>query len=160
MAFSCHWIQHFSAESAALYVSGRRRVTHNIIVLESSPGSGHFLSLLHHEDRQIGGAYLLLSTRSSLLSPCEAMSFASYADESELKKLDSSVKKNTNLVKKLKQITDEVRASLLEEIRRTNQTKYVSEAVAAIAEANHKPKDLPATVQVRFPALFSCLPLA
>ena len=70
------------------------------------------------------------------------------ADESELKKLDSGVKKNTTLVKKLRQVTEDIKTSLLEEIRRTNQTKYVDEAVAAFVESNFKAKDLPAILQV------------
>ena len=45
------------------------------------------------------------------------------ADDSALKKLDSSVKRNTALVKKLRQANEETRESLLEEVRRTNQSK-------------------------------------
>lgn len=48
---------------------------------------------------------------------------SSREDENELKKLDSSVKRNTALVKKLKSTSEDTKDSLLEEIRKTNQSK-------------------------------------
>lgn len=73
------------------------------------------------------------------------------AEENQLKKLDSSVKRNTALVKKLRQVTEENKDAILDDIRKVNQTKYVSEAVASLAEAPIKTKDVAAVVQVKYP---------
>ena len=70
------------------------------------------------------------------------------AGDSESKTLDSSVKRNSALIKKLRQLSEETKESLLLDILKTNQSKYVSEAVAAITEANVKSKDINAAVQV------------
>ena len=45
------------------------------------------------------------------------------AGEVDLRKLDSSVKRNSALVKKLRQVGDESRQTLLEDIAKTNQSK-------------------------------------
>jgi regulator of nonsense transcripts 2 len=45
--------------------------------------------------------------------------------ESDLRKLDASVKRNTALIKKLRGISEESRAGLLEDILRTNQSKVM-----------------------------------
>jgi len=45
------------------------------------------------------------------------------ADEGVLKKLDSSVKRNTALIKKVRQVNEDTREGLLDDIRRTNQSK-------------------------------------
>lgn len=68
--------------------------------------------------------------------------------EEEMKRLDSSVKRNTALIKKLRQVTEDNYKGILEDIRKVNQSKYVSEAVAAIAEAPLRASDIPAAVQV------------
>ncbi|KAK9907680.1 hypothetical protein WJX75_008040 [Coccomyxa subellipsoidea] len=68
--------------------------------------------------------------------------------DSDLRKLDASVKRNTALIKRLRSLSEESKAGLLEEITRTNQSKYVSEAVIAISEANVKTKDIAAAVEV------------
>lgn len=47
----------------------------------------------------------------------------SLADEDSLKQRDSSIKRNTTLVKKLRAITDEGRESLLKELKTTNTSK-------------------------------------
>ncbi len=43
--------------------------------------------------------------------------------DADIKKLDASVKRNTSLIKKLRNITEDNAASLLEEIARTMQSK-------------------------------------
>lgn len=43
--------------------------------------------------------------------------------ELDLKKLDASVKRNTALIKRLRNITEDSAASLLDDIARTNQSK-------------------------------------
>ncbi|PKA55497.1 Regulator of nonsense transcripts UPF2 [Apostasia shenzhenica] len=65
-----------------------------------------------------------------------------------LRTLDSSIKRNTALIKKLKQINEEQREGLIEEIRNVNLSRFVSEAVAAICEAKLKSSDIQAAVQV------------
>ena len=64
------------------------------------------------------------------------------------KALDSSVKRNSALIKKLRQLSEESKESLLSDIQKTNQSKYVSEAVAAITDASLKSKDIHAAVQI------------
>ena len=70
------------------------------------------------------------------------------SDDRSLSKLDSSVKRNTALNKKLKQISDENKATMLQDVAKVNQTKYVSEAAAAIGEVNFKQKDVAAVAEV------------
>lgn len=45
------------------------------------------------------------------------------AGEGELKGLDSSMKRNTALLRKLRQLGEDTRASLLEEVAKVNQSK-------------------------------------
>ena len=68
--------------------------------------------------------------------------------EDALKKLDSSMKKNTTLIRKLKQLTEDNSKSILDDIAKTNQSKYVSEAVAAVVEAPLKLRDIAAAVRI------------
>ena len=58
------------------------------------------------------------------------------------------MKRNSALIKKLRQLSHESKDSLLSDIQKTNQSKYVSEAVAAITDANLKSKDITAAVEV------------
>ncbi|KAK3289206.1 Regulator of nonsense transcripts upf2 [Cymbomonas tetramitiformis] len=69
-------------------------------------------------------------------------------EEEKLKTLDSSIKRNTALIKKLRQLSEEGHKGLMEDIRKVNASRYVSEVVAAIAEAKIKMSDVPAAVQV------------
>lgn len=69
-------------------------------------------------------------------------------DSSALRTLDSSIKRNTAVIKKLKQINEEQRESLMDELRSVNLSKFVSEAVAAICDAKLKSSDILAAVQV------------
>lgn len=43
--------------------------------------------------------------------------------EDELKQLDSSIKKNSTLTKKLRQLTEDSKQPILDDIRKTNQSK-------------------------------------
>ena len=47
------------------------------------------------------------------------------AVEQDFRKLDSSVKRNTALIKKLRLVNKETKEALLDEIRRTNQSKVI-----------------------------------
>ncbi len=53
------------------------------------------------------------------------------ADEGSLKKLDSSVKRNTALIKKIRQVNEDTKEGLLDDIRRTNQSKVSSQGAPA-----------------------------
>lgn len=69
-------------------------------------------------------------------------------DASFFKTLDSSIKRNTAVIKKLKQINEEQKEGLLEELRVVNLSKFVSEAVTAILDAKLRSSDINAAVQV------------
>ncbi|XP_047314310.1 regulator of nonsense transcripts UPF2-like [Impatiens glandulifera] len=62
--------------------------------------------------------------------------------------LDSSIKRNTAVIKKLKQINEEQRDSLMDELRNVNMSKFVTEAVTAISEAKLRSSDIQAVVQI------------
>lgn len=70
------------------------------------------------------------------------------SEPSFLRTLDSSIKRNTAVIKKLKQINEEQRESLMDELRSVNLSKFVSEAVTAICEAKLRTSDIHAAVQV------------
>eukprot|EP01018_Ginkgo_biloba_P009187 Gb_41555 [translate_table: standard] len=69
-------------------------------------------------------------------------------DSGFLRTLDSSIKRNTAVIKKLKQINEEQREGLLEELKSVNLSKFVSEAVTAICDAKLRSSDINAAVQV------------
>lgn len=61
-------------------------------------------------------------------------------------KLDSSLKKNTAFVKKLKQFTSAQLDSLLKDMSSLNLTKYISEVSSALSEAKLKLTDVSAAI--------------
>ncbi|XP_052203853.1 regulator of nonsense transcripts UPF2 isoform X2 [Diospyros lotus] len=69
-------------------------------------------------------------------------------DSGFLRTLDSSIKRNTAVIKKLKQINEEQRESLMDELRGVNLSKFVSEAVTAICDAKLRSSDIQAAVQI------------
>ncbi|KAH7445318.1 hypothetical protein KP509_01G002200 [Ceratopteris richardii] len=69
-------------------------------------------------------------------------------DVNFLRSLDSSIKRNTASIKKLKQINEELKDGLLEELKAVNLSKFVTEAVSAICEAKLKSSDINAAVQI------------
>ncbi|KAL4187983.1 hypothetical protein AMTRI_Chr09g41880 [Amborella trichopoda] len=69
-------------------------------------------------------------------------------DSAFLRTLDSSIKRNTTVIKKLKQINEEQREALMEDLRSINLSKFVSEAVTSICEAKLRTSDIQAAVQV------------
>ena len=69
-------------------------------------------------------------------------------DAAAFKKMDSSIKRNTALTKKLGKITEEGRAGIIDDLRKVNISKYVTEAVAATVETKLKAADVPAAVEV------------
>nr|GMC88135.1 regulator of nonsense transcripts UPF2 [Ipomoea batatas] len=69
-------------------------------------------------------------------------------DSGFLRSLDSSIKRNTAVIKKLKQINEEQREGLMDELRNVNLSKFVGEAVTAICDAKLRTVDIQATVQI------------
>ena len=70
------------------------------------------------------------------------------ADEGALKARDSSIKRNSTVIRKLRSVTEETKEALLRELGGLNSSKYVTEAAAALAEGRHKPGDVSAAVEV------------
>lgn len=66
--------------------------------------------------------------------------------ESYFTKLDSSLKKNTAFVKKLKQFTAAQLESLLKDMSTLNLTKYISEVAQALVESKLKMTDVSAII--------------
>lgn len=64
-------------------------------------------------------------------------------DESVLKNLDSSIKRVTSYIKRLKTMTESQRDSLAKDLKQLNLTKYLSEVAAAFLEAKLKMNDIP-----------------
>ncbi|KAI3995649.1 hypothetical protein MKX01_037928, partial [Papaver californicum] len=62
--------------------------------------------------------------------------------------LDSSIKRNTAVIKKLKQINEEQKEGMMEELRHVNLSNFVSEAVTAICDAKLRTSDIQAAVQI------------
>ncbi|XP_030378206.1 regulator of nonsense transcripts 2 isoform X2 [Scaptodrosophila lebanonensis] len=71
-----------------------------------------------------------------------------YPGEKYFARLDSSLKKNTAFVKKLKMFTATQLDSMLRELSALNLSKYISEICAALSEAKLKMTDVPAVVSL------------
>ncbi|KAL0740188.1 hypothetical protein Bca4012_081701 [Brassica carinata] len=69
-------------------------------------------------------------------------------DSAYLRTLDSSIKRNTAVIKKLKQVNEEQREGLMDDLRSVNLSKFVSEAVTAVCEAKLKTSDIQPAVQI------------
>ncbi|KAJ6317551.1 hypothetical protein OIU76_013149 [Salix suchowensis] len=69
-------------------------------------------------------------------------------DSGFLRTLDSSIKRNTAVIKKLKQINEEQREGLMEDLRNVNLSKFVSEAVTSICDAKLRTSDIQVAVQI------------
>uniref|UniRef100_A0A6N2MRB5 Uncharacterized protein n=1 Tax=Salix viminalis TaxID=40686 RepID=A0A6N2MRB5_SALVM len=65
-----------------------------------------------------------------------------------LETLDSSIRRNTAVIKKLKQINEEQREGLMEDLRNVNLSKFVSEAVTCICDAKLRTSDIQVAVQI------------
>ncbi|XP_077976967.1 regulator of nonsense transcripts 2-like isoform X2 [Glandiceps talaboti] len=73
---------------------------------------------------------------------------ANRPEETFFSKLDSSLKKNTAFVKKLKTMSEQHKESLSTDFNSLNLTKYIGEAVAAIIEAKFKMSDVSCAVHM------------
>ena len=63
-------------------------------------------------------------------------------DDTQMKKLDSSIKKVTAFIKRLKMLTESQKDTLSREMAQLNLSKYLSEVAAAFTEAKLKMNDL------------------
>ena len=73
---------------------------------------------------------------------------ASRLDDSVLKNLDSSIKKVTSFIKRLKTMTESQRDSLAKDLKQLNLSKYLSEVAAAFLEAKLKMNDIPCALHL------------
>lgn len=71
-----------------------------------------------------------------------------YPDESFFVKLDSSIKKNSAFVKKLKNVTETQREQIFKDMNSLNLTKYISEVASAVVEAKLKMSEIPMVIQL------------
>ncbi|GFO15398.1 regulator of nonsense transcripts 2-like [Plakobranchus ocellatus] len=69
-------------------------------------------------------------------------------DESFFTKLDSSLKKNTAFIKKLRNLTEAQRESLSKELCALNLTKYIGEVAGALMDAKLKMSDVPCAIHI------------
>jgi len=69
-------------------------------------------------------------------------------EESHFSKLDSSIKKNTAFVRKLRNFTEAQKESIVKDIQVLNLTKYISEVASAIVEAKLKMTDISSVIQI------------
>lgn len=69
-----------------------------------------------------------------------------YAENSKCLKLDSSLKRNTAFVRRLKTFTESQLQQLLKELCTLNIEKYISEIASALIEAKLKLSDIPAVI--------------
>ncbi|XP_033096855.1 regulator of nonsense transcripts 2-like isoform X2 [Anneissia japonica] len=69
-------------------------------------------------------------------------------DEDSFHKLDSSLKKNTAFIKKLKMMGDHNRDSLVNDLKSLNLTKYIGEVASGIYEAKLKMSDVPLAISI------------
>lgn len=84
-------------------------------------------------------------------SECRAQNQQAMAcrpEESFFSKLDSSLKKNTAFIKRLKNFTEAQRESLIRDMKTLNLTKYIGEAATAIVEAKLKMTDVSCGVHI------------
>lgn len=69
-------------------------------------------------------------------------------NEASLDELDSSIKKNSALVKRLKLFSESQKDQILNEIDRLNLTKFISEVASSIVEARFKLSDILAVIEI------------
>ncbi|XP_046405621.1 regulator of nonsense transcripts 2 isoform X2 [Ischnura elegans] len=69
-------------------------------------------------------------------------------DEKHLRNLDSSLKKNTAFVRKMKTFSASQADSLVKDMAALNLSKYISEIAAALVESKLKMTDIPAAVSI------------
>ncbi|XP_054163194.1 regulator of nonsense transcripts 2-like [Oppia nitens] len=71
-----------------------------------------------------------------------------YPEESFFARLDSSIKKNSTFVKKLKNMTDAQKESIFKDMNGLNLSKYISEVAISIVEAKIKLNEIPMAIKI------------
>lgn len=87
----------------------------------------------------------------------EANMAALRPDEADLRRLDASVKRNTALTKKLRGITEESRAGLLDDIHRTNQGKVTVELILHVHALGWRMQGMSQPIQLPLVSLLLCI---
>ncbi|ETI54982.1 hypothetical protein L914_02191 [Phytophthora nicotianae] len=108
---------------------------------EDDDAQAQALSQLHELQRQS-------EARSALRSANSAANVADVRAKLATLKLKSDIKRSSAFVKKLRVLSEANADSLLRDAAELNLTRYVSECVAALADAPLKAADLPAAVKV------------
>lgn len=97
----------------------------------------------------IAQAQRRLDARKDLAATRAANEAPQRPSAAELTKLESSIKRNNAVARKLRGLTDATLEGALADVRSTNQGKFLSETVAALLEAAPKPSRVPCVLEVR-----------
>jgi regulator of nonsense transcripts 2 len=79
----------------------------------------------------------------------EANAAPSRPANEDLSKLESSIKRNGTLTKKLRGLTADTCDSVLNDIRATNQSRFMTEAAAALVDAVTRPSRVAPAIKAR-----------
>lgn len=101
------------------------------------------LSQLHQYMREREDRYQLKLVQKTQNQQATA---SARLDESVLKNLDSSIKRVTSFIKRLKAMTESQRDSLAKDLKQLNLSKYLSEVAAAFLDAKLKMNDIPCAI--------------
>lgn len=71
-----------------------------------------------------------------------------YPDESTFVKLDSSIKKNTAFVKKLRNMTESQKDNIMKDLSNLNLSRYISEVANALVETKIKLNEIPMCIKI------------
>ena len=94
---------------------------------------------LMHVQAAVKSAHERIESRRALAQVRAANQNPERPSEAELSKLDSSIKKNGALAKKLRVLTDAAADGAIKDLHATNQSKFLSEAIQALFDACRKP---------------------
>ncbi|TYZ60274.1 hypothetical protein PybrP1_008505 [[Pythium] brassicae (nom. inval.)] len=117
-------------------------VPSGVLVISSYDGGGGSAQALMEELRR------QLQTREQLRAQCAEAPALRAQLASGAVKLKADIKKSGAFVKKLRMLSDATADSVLRDAAELNLTRYVSECVAALADAPLKVADVPAAVRV------------
>ncbi|CAG9463463.1 unnamed protein product [Pedinophyceae sp. YPF-701] len=95
--------------------------------------------------RAVDGHAADLAVREELR---EANTAPTRPTDTELRQRESSIKRATAIVRRVRTVAEDSAAAVCKDIRSTNLSKFVSEAVAAVAELGFRGKDAPAVIKV------------
>ena len=105
--------------------------------------------ILMHVQAAVKSAHERIESRRALAQVRAANQDPERPSEAELSKLDSSIKKNGALAKKLRVLTDAAADGAIKDMHATNQSKFLSEAIQALFDACRKPSRVPCVLKAR-----------